>query len=57
MLLLADVDEFSFANAVFQNQAIIWTDSDSLLIRSSDNDSTCFWPLGSMHTLGADGHI
>ena len=26
-------------------------------IRSSDNDSTSFWPPGSLHTLGADGHI
>ena len=26
-------------------------------IRSSDNDSTRFWPPGSLHTLGADGHI
>ena len=24
-------------------------------IRSSDNDSTGFWPPGSLHTLGADG--
>ena len=29
----------------------------SELIRSSDNDSTGFWPPGSLHTLGADGHI
>ena len=28
-----------------------------LWIRSSDNDSTGFWPPGSLHTLGADGHI
>ena len=28
-----------------------------LLIRSSENDSTGFWPPGSLHTLGADGHI
>ena len=27
------------------------------LIRSSDNDSTGFWPPGSLHTLGADGLI
>ena len=27
------------------------------LIRSIDNDSTGFWPPGSLHTLGADGHI
>ena len=27
------------------------------VIRSSDNDSTGFWPPGSLHTLGADGHI
>ena len=26
-------------------------------LRSSDNDSTGFWPPGSLHTLGADGHI
>ena len=26
-------------------------------IRSSDNDSTGFWPPGSLHTMGADGHI
>ena len=26
-------------------------------IRSSDNDSTGFWPPGSLRTLGADGHI
>ena len=26
-------------------------------IRSSDNDSTGFWPPGSMHILGADGYI
>ena len=25
--------------------------------RSSDNDSTGFWPPGSLHTLGADGHF
>ena len=24
---------------------------------SSDNDSTSFWPPGSLHTLGADEHI
>ena len=28
-----------------------------LLIRSSDNDRTGFWPPGSLHTLGADGQI
>ena len=28
-----------------------------LIIRSSDNDSTGFWPPGSLHTLGADGQI
>ena len=27
------------------------------VIRSSDNDSTGFWPPGSLHTLGADGRI
>ena len=26
-------------------------------IRSSDNDNTGLWPPGSLHTLGADGHI
>ena len=26
-------------------------------IRSSDNDSTGLWPPGSLHTLGADGHV
>ena len=26
-------------------------------IQSSDNDSAGFWPPGSLHTLGADGHI
>ena len=26
-------------------------------IRSSDNDSSGLWPPGSLHTLGADGHI
>ena len=26
-------------------------------IQSSDNDSTGFWPPGSLHTLCADGHI
>ena len=25
--------------------------------RSSDNDSTGFWPPGSLQTMGADGHI
>ena len=29
----------------------------SLTIRSSDNDTTGFWPPGSLHALGADGHI
>ena len=29
----------------------------SCKIRSSDNDSIGFWPPGSLHTLGADGHI
>ena len=28
-----------------------------ILIRFSDNDSTSLWPPGSLHTLGADGHI
>ena len=27
------------------------------VIRSSDNDSTGLRPPGSLHTLGADGHI
>ena len=31
--------------------------SQTFGIRSSDNDSTGFWPPGSLHTLGADGHI
>ena len=26
-------------------------------IRSVDNNSTGVWPPGSLHTLGADGHI
>ena len=30
---------------------------NGLLIRSSDNDNIGFWPPGSLHTLGADGHI
>ena len=29
----------------------------NVTIRSSDNDSTGFWPPGSLHTLGTDGHI
>ena len=33
-----------------------WTQS-LISIRSSDNDSTGLWPPGSLHTLGADGHI
>ena len=33
------------------------TDNKPALIWSSDNDSTGFWPPGSLHTLGADGHI
>ena len=28
-----------------------------LTIRSSDNGSTCYWPPGLLHTLGAGGHI
>ena len=32
-----------------------WLYFDS--IGSSDNDSTGLWPPGSLHTLGADGHI
>ena len=33
-------------------------DSKELIpIWSSDNDSTGLWPPGSLHTLGADGHI
>ena len=32
-------------------------DRHGVSIRSSDNDSTGFWPPGSLHTLGADGHI
>ena len=28
-----------------------------VVIRSSDNDNTGLWPPGSLHTLGADGHI
>ena len=39
-----------------QRQAIAWT-NDILSIRSSDNDSTGLWPPGSLHTLGAGGHI
>ena len=38
---------FSYVHLTLGNQ----------LIRSSDNDSTGFWPPGSLHTLGADGHI
>ena len=34
-----------------------WMSVSLLPIRSSDNDSTGFWPPGSLHTLGADGHI
>ena len=30
---------------------------DFFSVRSSENDSTGFWPPGSLHTLGADGHI
>ena len=29
----------------------------TVIIRSSDNDSTGFWPPGSLHTLSADWHI
>ena len=29
----------------------------NVIIRSSDNDSSSFWPPGSLRTLGADGHI
>ena len=32
-------------------------DKNRFQIRSSDNDSTGFWPPGSLHTLGAAGHI
>ena len=36
----------------------IWNISENKApIRSSDNDSTGFWPPGSLHILGADGHI
>ena len=31
--------------------------ADFVPIRSSDNDNTGFWPPGSLHTLGTDGHI
>ena len=34
-----------------------WSAFCHAAIRSSDNDSTGFWPPGSLHTLGADGHI
>ena len=27
------------------------------VIGSRDNDSTRYWPPGSLHTLGAGGHI
>ena len=38
---------------VVDNSVLWW-----VLIRSSDNDSTGFWPPGSLHTLGADhGYI
>ena len=40
-----------------QRQPIIWTNDGLLSLQSSDNDSTGFWPPGSLHTLGADGHI
>ena len=39
------------------NEPFIWTNASSLIIRSSDIDNTRFWPPGSLHTLGADGHI
>ena len=29
----------------------------SFWMRPNDNDSTGLWPPGSLHTLGADGHI
>ena len=28
-----------------------------IVIGSSDNGSTPYWPLGSLHTLGAGAHI
>ena len=44
---------------LYPNQSVTMT-FDSLRwirIRSSDIDSTGFWPQGSLHTLSADGHI
>ena len=48
-LLIPDVAESSQTNRVLE--------VTSSLIRSNDNDSTGFWPPGSLHTLGADGQI
>ena len=45
---------------IAQFSALVWYNGTILIvqsIRSSDNDSTGFWPPGSLHTLGADGHI
>ena len=42
-----------FGKIIVLSQVVYWLQP----IRSSDNDSTGFWAPGSLHTLGADGHI
>ena len=48
--------QLSFVDSNSDNNSALLVDND-LLIRSNDNDSTGFWPPGSLHTLGADGYI
>ena len=47
---------FSYSGAYIWNFILSHIETDCA-IRSSDNDSTGLWPPGSLHTLGADGHI
>ena len=42
---------------LYEGQYILRTPKLEQPIRSSDKDSTGFWPPGSLPTLGADGHI
>ena len=42
--------DITWSNVDLSQMAFTWE-------RSSDNDSSGFWPPGSLHTLGEDGHI
>ena len=54
-LTIGNVAKLTTFKAICVKLVICFENIDG--IRSSDNASTGFWPPGSLHTLGADGHI